>query len=127
MKCQRAEEGERERPIPWLFGFFFCSSPDTIGSFPPKDLCTHRALSRSNLISNIFPHQGPSTPLLTWPVPPAQSPGPPLFLCVAFLPLRAFFFLLPEILLFVVTTCFQNYSSQREVKLCEGRHCSFRS
>ena len=81
---------ERERPIPCMF--VFCSSPDTFGSFPPKDLCTHCALSRSSLISNIFPHQGPSTPLLTRPVPPAQSPGPALFLCVAFLPLRAFFF-----------------------------------
>lgn len=75
----------KKRPIPC---FFSCSSLDMFCSFPPKDLCTPCALCHASLISNILTQEGPSTTLLT-----QQSHQPNL----------------PEILLFIVTTCFQKY------------------
>lgn len=104
-KCQRAEEGE-ERPIPCFFFLLFSRHVRFIPTQGPlHPLCSLPFQSHlQHLSSGGAFYYAAHTASPIRPIRPASLCS---FMLLSFL-LQHFSFL-PEILLFVVTTCFQNY------------------
>ena len=101
-------ERERERPIPCFFFFFALLQTRSVHSHP-------RTFARTVLSAVPV---SPPTSFLRWALLPHRSHSqsrppnpPPLFVPLCCFPssYSIFLLLLPEILVFVVTTCFQNY------------------